>query len=115
MVCSACKNRPTGPDGYVDAPEVQHHVDLNRGPTDQPISPQELKEACEIFGDLHNGGGTLEYRETAPGSGILSGIKFVENSGPPPTLGEIGSPIPSHSVPVGSFGARPFPGLGQNF
>jgi hypothetical protein len=84
-----------------------------------PISIQEIKEACDIFGDPSNGGGSLEYKEH-PNSGQISHIKFVETSMPTTlgnaALGEIGSPVPGHSIPAGSggggFGARPFPGLG---
>jgi actin-related protein len=104
QVSSACKtlNRLPTQDGYVDASDVQQNVDST-------ISLQEIKEACDIFGDPSNGGGSLEYKEVAPGR--LSHIKFVETGVPPPTLGEIGSPVPGHSIPVGGFG-RPFPGLG---
>lgn len=104
--------RQAGADGYVDAQEVHSHIESARGPTEAAVSLQEIKEACDIIGANNNGGGSLEYKESAPG--VLSQIKFVESGGPPPTLGEIGSPVPSHSVPVGGgFGtARPFPGLG---
>ncbi|KAF2871912.1 salt tolerance down-regulator-domain-containing protein [Massariosphaeria phaeospora] len=115
MVCHACKVlavRQPSADGYLEASEVQHHVDSTRVPTEPSIQSHEVKEACDIFGDPSNGGGSLEYKETGPNSGMLSHIKFVEAGGPPPTLGEIGSPVPGHSVPVGGFGGRPFPGLG---
>lgn len=115
IVCSTCKMlsmRQPGPEGYVDAQEVQSHIESARAPTEPVVVLQEIKEACDIIGDNHNGGGSLEYKESPPGR--LSQIKFVDTGGPPPPLGEIGSPIPSHSVPVGGgFGAsRPFPGLG---
>jgi actin-related protein len=104
QVSSACKtlNRLPTQDGYVDVSDVQQNVDST-------ISLPEIKEACDIFGDPSNGGGSLEYKEVAPGR--LSHIKFVETGAPPPILGEIGSPVPGHSIPVGGFG-RPFPGLG---
>ncbi|KAF2262484.1 hypothetical protein CC78DRAFT_534813 [Lojkania enalia] len=113
LVCSACKSltRQAGPDGYVDANEIQHQVDSIRHPAEPPVGASELKEACEILGDNLNGGGALEFKETSSNPGVLSAIKFVEDAGPRPTLGEIGSPIPGHSVPVGGFGGRPFHGL----
>ncbi|KAL5371730.1 hypothetical protein DPSP01_014050 [Paraphaeosphaeria sporulosa] len=116
IVCSTCKMlsmRQPGADGYMDAQEVQSHIESARGPNEPSVGMQEIKEACDIIGDHNNGGGSLEYKESPPGH--LSHIKYVDASAiPPPTLGEIGSPIPSHSVPVGGgFGAgRPFPGLG---
>ena len=111
MVCSACKiiaARSPTQDGYVDANEVHHQVDVTRNPMDPAVSLDEVKEACDIIDGTHtNGGGTLEYKEVA---GRLSHIKFVDAAGPPPTLGEIGSPVPGHSVLAGGFGR--FPGLG---
>lgn len=114
IVCATCKMlamRQPGTDGYVDAGEVHSHIESARAPSEPSVSVQEIKEACDIIGDNTNGGGSLEYKE--PTAGRLSHIKFVEAGGPPPTLGEIGSPVPGHSIPVGGFGAgRPFPGLG---
>ncbi|KAH7380055.1 salt tolerance down-regulator-domain-containing protein [Pyrenochaeta sp. MPI-SDFR-AT-0127] len=111
MVCSACKiiaARSPTQDGYVDANEVHYQIDATRNPMEPAVSLEELKEACDIIdGTPTNGGGTLEYKESA---GRLSHIKFVDAAGPPLTLGEIGSPIPSHSVLAGGFGR--FPGLG---
>jgi len=115
MVCSACKiisARQPSPDGYVDAAEVHHQIDTIRNPLEPAIAPEEIKEACDIIdGTPTNGGGSLEYKQM--GDGRLSHIRFVDSSGPPIALGEIGSPIPGHSalVGVGGFGGR-FPGLG---
>ena len=116
MVCTACKmvaaRQPTQ-DGYVDASEVHQQIDSLRNPSEPAVTPEEIKEACDIIDSTQtNGGGSLEYKESGPGR--LSHIKFVDIAAPPPaTLGEIGSPVPGHSVLVGGFGnARPFPGLG---
>ncbi|KAF2735042.1 hypothetical protein EJ04DRAFT_435784 [Polyplosphaeria fusca] len=120
LICNACKDvmatRHTGPDVYIEASEVMDRVNAMQGPSELNISPQEVREACEIFGEPHNGGGSLDVRDTAPQSGILAGVKFTENIGPAPTLGEIGSPVPQPSVPVGGgFGGRPFQGLGSQY
>lgn len=116
MVCTACKmvaaRQPTQ-DGYVDASEVHQQIDSLRSPSEPAVTPEEIKEACDIIdSNGTNGGGSLEYKESGPGR--LSHIKFVDMAAPPPaTLGEIGSPVPGHSVLVGGFGnPRPFPGLG---
>lgn len=112
IVCSACKNistRAPTQDGYVEAGEVQQYIDGLKNPMEPAVSLEEIKEACDIIDTTStNGGGTLEYKEVG---GRLSYIKFVDSQAPPPSLGEIGSPIPSHSVLAGGFGAR-FPGLG---
>jgi hypothetical protein len=113
VICTVCKmlaTRQAGPDGFIDANEVQHQLDAFRDPREPVISQEEVKEACDIIDGTHNnGGGSLEYKQL--GDGRLSLIKFVDTAGPPPALGEIGSPIPSHSLPIAGFGGR-FPGLG---
>ncbi|KAJ4378165.1 Stress response protein nst1 [Neocucurbitaria cava] len=105
IVCSACKSivaRHPTQDGYVDANEVIQHIDATRNPVEPAVSMDEVKSACDIMnGTPNNGGGLLEYKEVA---GRLSHIKFVDTAGPAPTYGEIGSPVPSHSVLAGGFG-----------
>jgi hypothetical protein len=114
IICTACKlvaaRQPTQ-DGYVDASEVHRQIETLRNPNEPAASPEEIKEACDIIDSTPtNGGGSLEYKEVAPGR--LSHIRFVDAAAPPSsTLGEIGSPVPGHSVLVGGFGGR-FPGLG---
>jgi hypothetical protein len=115
-ICAACKTlgpRNADAEGYVDASEVHRQVEASRGALDPAsVSMEEIKEACDIL-DVSptNGGGSLEYKENA--SGRLSHIKFSESApgAPPSSLGEIGSPVPGHSVLAGGFGGR-FPGLG---
>jgi actin-related protein len=116
LVCSACKTvaaRQPTQDGYVEASEVHQQVNNLRHSSEPAATADEIKEACDIIDTTQtNGGGSLEYKESGPGR--LSHIKFVDVAAPAPaTLGEIGSPVPSHSVLVGGFGnPRPFPGLG---
>ena len=115
-ICAACKTlgpRIADADGYVDASEVHRQVEASRGAMDPAVSMEEIKEACDILDVTHtNGGGSLEYKED--GSGRVSHIKFSDGvvaNVPPSSLGEIGSPVPGHSVLAGGFGGR-FPGLG---
>ncbi|KAI4917695.1 hypothetical protein J4E85_009787 [Alternaria conjuncta] len=114
-ICAACKTlapRASDADGYVDASEVHRQVEASRGAMDPAVSVDEIKEACDILDVTHtNGGGSLEYKEDA--NGRLSYIKFSDGAiqAPPSSLGEIGSPVPGHSVLAGGFGGR-FPGLG---
>ena len=114
IICTACKlvaaRQPTQ-DGYVDASEVHRQIETLRNPNEPTALPEEIKEACDIIDSTPtNGGGSLEYKEVAPGR--LSHIRFVDAAAAPSsTLGEIGSPVPGHSVLVGGFGGR-FPGLG---
>ncbi|KAF2191443.1 hypothetical protein K469DRAFT_732813 [Zopfia rhizophila CBS 207.26] len=119
MLCEACKTlaarqHPT-PDGFYDMNDLFHQIDQIRNSSDPPIKNDEIVTACDIFGDSANGGGSLVCKEVGPNSGRLA-IKFEESEGPAAALGEIGSPIPGHSVPVSGIGGRPFPSLGgQNF
>jgi actin-related protein len=109
-ICSACKTlapRSSDQDGYVDATEVSRHIDSVRTAMDPPVSLDEIKEACDLL-DQTNGSGSLEYKEN---NGRLSHVKFSDTAAPSlPSLGEIGSPVPSHSILAGGFGR--FPGLG---
>jgi hypothetical protein len=77
------------------------------------VSMEEMKEACDILDVTHtNGGGTLDYKEAD--NGRVEKIRFSESApatAMPSSLGEIGSPVPGHSVLAGGFGGR-FPGLG---
>lgn len=116
MVCQACKalaSKQSSPDGYYAVNDVFRHIEATRSGADPQIKPDEIIEICDILGDSSNGGGTLNFKEAAPGSGRYA-IKFEESGGPTAALGEIGSPIPGHSLPAPSaFGARPFPSLGS--
>ncbi|ORY14831.1 salt tolerance down-regulator-domain-containing protein [Clohesyomyces aquaticus] len=116
LICDAYKVELTikpGFNGYLTVSDVYRHVDALRPPQEQPVSQHEIKTACEVFGDDYNGGGQLTYKEDSSGPG-QSTIKFEESiGGQPSALGEIGSPLPGHSVPVSGFGARPFASLGH--
>lgn len=113
VICSACKilsMRSPTPDGFVDVAEVNRHIDAVKNPIEPMIMPNEVREACDIIdGPATNGGGVLEYKEA---HGRITHIKFTDTAAPPAALGEIGSPVPSHSVLAGGFGR--FPGLGHS-
>jgi hypothetical protein len=111
MVCAICKQlglTSQTNDGSVEGRVLHNSIETMRPSNEAPISIEEIKESCDIFGDTVNGGGSLTYNEN-PQTGTLR-IRFLENSGTPAGLGEIGSPVPGHSVPFG--GSRAFPGLG---
>ncbi|KAF2006819.1 hypothetical protein P154DRAFT_517292 [Amniculicola lignicola CBS 123094] len=115
MVCVACKSlgpRYSLADGSLDASEVIRHIESTRTHAEAPVTQQEVKQACDVIGDAINGGGSLDYKELDPATTTMASIKFMESGGLPSALGEIGSPLPSHSLPVGGFSGRPFPGLG---
>ncbi|KAI0576314.1 Stress response protein NST1 [Pyrenophora tritici-repentis] len=110
-ICAVCKSLAlsSDPEGYIDASEVHRQVDASRNAMEPVVSMDEIREACDILDVAQtNGGGTLEYREH---NGRLTHIKFSDAAPAPPSLGEIGSPVPSQSVLAGGGFGR-FPGLG---
>ncbi|OCK86278.1 hypothetical protein K432DRAFT_387952 [Lepidopterella palustris CBS 459.81] len=115
MVCQACRilaARKKNPDGFFEVGDVYHQIEAGRSPTDVQVKLDEIVEVCDILGDSSNGGGTLNYKELDFSKGRYA-VKFEESGGPTAELGEIGSPLPNHSVPAASgFGARPFAPLG---
>ncbi|RMZ71514.1 N-acetylglucosamine-phosphate mutase [Pyrenophora seminiperda CCB06] len=109
-ICAVCKSLApsSDPEGYVDASEVHRLVDSSRNAMEPVVTIDEIKEACDILDVAQtNGGGILEYKEH---NGRLTHIKFNDAAPAPPSLGEIGSPVPSQSILAGGFGR--FPGLG---
>ncbi|CAE7216856.1 hypothetical protein PTNB73_08080 [Pyrenophora teres f. teres] len=110
-ICAVCKSLALSSDaeGYVDASEVHRQVDASRNAMEPVVSMDEIREACDILDVAQtNGGGSLEYKEH---NGRLTHIKFSDAAPAPPSLGEIGSPVPSQSVLAGGGFGR-FPGLG---
>jgi len=110
-ICAVCKSLALSSDaeGYVDASEVHRQVDSSRNAMEPVVSMDEIREACDILDVAQtNGGGILEYKEH---NGRLTHIKFNDAAPAPPSLGEIGSPVPSQSVLAGGGFGR-FPGLG---
>lgn len=122
-VCQACKQltaREPSSDNYFPVESVLRQVEANRLILDSPITFKEVEEICETEGDAHNGGGFLHARHDASISGGLA-VKFEPDAGtpksgrPPQSLGEIGSPMPGHSVPATGFGGGAAAGRGSGF
>ncbi|KAF2814378.1 uncharacterized protein BDZ99DRAFT_235781 [Mytilinidion resinicola] len=118
MVCNACKglaSRQTSADGYYAIHDVYQQLEALRSPSEPQPTMGDIVEVCDIFGDASNGGGTLETK-TSPVDNMERLIKFEDTGMTTPSLGEIGSPIPGHSMPAGSaFGMRPLQSLGPGF
>ena len=122
-VCQACKQlaaREPSSDNYFSVESVLRQVEANRLILDSPITFKEVEEICETEGDAHNGGGFLHARHDASISGGFA-VKFEPDAGtpksgrPPQSLGEIGSPMPGHSVPATGFGGGAAVGRGSGF
>lgn len=116
LASHACKNlsamKGPGSDGFHDVAEVLQHTNRNMKVGDATASPSELLDIFETEGDEHNGGGLFLVQDRGQGKAV----KFEEGTRKtraPSGLGEIGSPVPGHSIPVGFGAPRPsFPGLG---
>jgi len=119
MVCNACKglaSRQSSADGYYSLDDVYSQLEALRSLNEPVPSLGDIIEVCDILGDASNGGGSLEMK-TSPTDNAEHFIKFVDTGMATPSLGEIGSPVPGHSVPFGSgFGVRPLhSGFSQHY
>ncbi|KAJ9649562.1 Stress response protein nst1 [Coniosporium tulheliwenetii] len=115
MVCQACKqlaSSKSDPEGYIDATDVHRQVESTRPVSEAPVQLKELLDICETEGDTHNGGGIFHLKRDRNRTLVkYEAINGTPNVGRAPgVLGEIGSPIPGHSMPA--FGPRAFPTLG---
>ncbi|OJD39793.1 stress response protein nst1 [Diplodia corticola] len=114
MVCQACKqlaqSHPKA-DGFYDITTVIRTIEAGvRGATDAPVQEHEVIDICETEGDLHNGGGFLRKKDSPdgavevkfePDTATSTGGIRIPGQGALHGLGEIGSPVPSHSTPFG--------------
>jgi hypothetical protein len=115
MVCQACKQLTTSKkngDTFHEINAVLRQVDQMRPANEAPVQMRELLDICETEGDVQNGGGFFSIQKDAQGRTF---VKHEVDEGTSSSgkgniaPGEIGSPIPSSSVPV----FRPFqPGPG---
>lgn len=104
-VCQACKQltvREPTKDDFHPVESLLAQIEINRPQLDGPITLGEIEDICETEGDAHNGGGLLHVRH----EGASFSVKYEPDAGtpstgrPPAALGEIGSPMPGHSLPA---------------
>lgn len=115
--CQACKqlSRPGG-DDYHDVNLILRRIDANGTLHDSLPTVNDIQTICDTEGDAQNGGGTLHVRQDA---GDAFSVKWEPDSATPSTgrvmsqLGEIGSPIPSNSMPAFGRGFGSIGGLGS--
>ncbi|RDW86391.1 putative stress response protein Nst1 [Aspergillus mulundensis] len=108
MVIQACKQLSTmspskGTDGYHDVNAVLRQVEILRPSNEPEISLQEMLDICDTEGNSHNGGGTFSIKSGRPGDLV----KFEPDTNNTTTghrgsivPGEIGSPVPSSTIPA---------------
>ncbi|KAL4810440.1 salt tolerance down-regulator-domain-containing protein [Aspergillus unguis] len=95
-------------DGYHDVNTVLQQVEQLRPPNEHPIPLKEMIDICDTEGNAQNGGGSFSIKTGDNGELVKfepdtnSGTSGHRGSIAP---GEIGSPIPSSSIPAhGGFG-----------
>ncbi|RHZ74436.1 Stress response protein nst1 [Aspergillus turcosus] len=108
LVIQACKQLNSmspfkGADGYHDVNLVLRQVEQLRPPNEPSISLKEMLDICDTEGNTQNGGGTFSTKKDETGEFV----KFEPDnnsaaSGHRGSIvpGEIGSPVPSSSLPA---------------
>ncbi|QRD82466.1 stress response protein nst1 [Aspergillus flavus] len=108
LVIQACKQLNTmspskGAAGYHDVNHVLRQVDQLRPPNEPSISLKEMLDICDTEGNTQNGGGSFLTKSDETGEYV----KFESDtnsaaSGHRGSIvpGEIGSPVPSSSIPA---------------
>ncbi|KAF4212856.1 hypothetical protein CNMCM8980_010444 [Aspergillus fumigatiaffinis] len=108
LVIQACKQLNTmspfkGADGYHDVNLVLRQVEQLRPQNEPSISLKEMLDICDTEGNTQNGGGTFSIKKDETGEFV----KFEPDnnsaaSGHRGSIvpGEIGSPVPSSSLPA---------------
>ncbi|PYI05906.1 hypothetical protein BO78DRAFT_419224 [Aspergillus sclerotiicarbonarius CBS 121057] len=109
LVIQACKQLNTmspskgGASGYHDVKVVLRQVDQLRPTNEPPISLKEMLDICDTEGNTQNGGGSFSIKSDETGEYV----KFEPDtnsasSGHRGSIvpGEIGSPVPSSSLPA---------------
>ncbi|KAI9794973.1 MAG: Stress response protein nst1 [Candelina submexicana] len=114
MICQVCKQL-TGSNkhgnGFHDVNIVLRQIDQIRPANEAPVQMREMLEICETEGDSQNGGGYFVIKnEGSNGMTVRHELDTPDGRGGMP-LGEIGSPLPSNTMPAFS-GSRPFQPLG---
>lgn len=111
LACQACRSlarQTSGIEGFHDFKDIVRlvtHESARQGQM-QDIQAHEIRNILETEGDTHNGGGMFIVREDIPRARTL--VKWVTNAAdqgmgggrPAMGLGEIGSPLPSNSIPM---------------
>lgn len=129
LLIQACKqlsatSPPQGSAGFYDINQVLHQVEQLNPPNEAPISLKEMLDICDTEGNPQNGGGSFLVKDDGSERKF---VKFepdnnsaISSHRPSLVPGDIGSPVPSNSVPAfggigGSLPSRPFPSPPTNY
>ena len=112
MVCQACKQLSATENissGFHELRDILSELNTVRPPNDVPAHVDEVMEIFETEGNSHNGGGYFLVKKEGPDRTL---VKYEADGKIPPSgmtasaVGEIGSPLPGHSMPAFSGGQR---------
>jgi len=112
MMCQACRQltaSKSGSDGFQELGDILRQIEMIKPMGDAPVQPAEAELILDTEGDSHNGGGFFVVKREGPDRTLVKweADNRLPNLGPRGSgLGEIGSPVPGHSLPFG--GPRPF-------
>ncbi|KAL4945050.1 salt tolerance down-regulator-domain-containing protein [Aspergillus oleicola] len=122
-IIQACKQLSTmspskGTDGYHEVKAVLRQVEQLRPPNEPSISLKEMLDICDTEGNATNGGGSFIVKSNSMGDLVKFEPDTNSATGHRGSIapGEIGSPIPSSTVPaIGGlgFGTPPSSALRQ--
>jgi hypothetical protein len=112
MLVEACRALGAAGETLHPVQSLLRQLEMLKAPGEPPVSMEEMLGICDTEGNGQNGGGSFEVMMDKSRGQV---VKFTEDSiQPRSSVGDIGSPLPSHSqtasFPIGqSFGA---PGRG---
>lgn len=103
MLVQACRQLAASGETFHPVHNVLGQLDMMKAPGEPAVSMDEMLGICDTEGNSQNGGGSFEVMMDKARGQV---IKFTEDAAPPrSSVGDIGSPVPSHvqpsSFPVG--------------
>ena len=117
-VCQACKQlsaHNSDSDGFHELQDILRELNTIRPPNDMPANVDEVMEIFETEGNSHNGGGYFLVKKEGPSRTLVkydADGKVTQQGLAGSAVGEIGSPLPGHSIPAFSSGQRFMPPVG---
>ena len=118
MVCQACKQlsaTDNNSNGFHELRDILSELNTVRPLNNIPAHVDEVMEIFETEGNSHNGGGYFLVKKEGPDCTL---VKYEADGKIPPSgitgsaVGEIGSPLPGHSMPAFGGGQRFMPPVG---
>ena len=98
MLVQACRHLSASGESFHPVQSVLAQLEMMKAPGEPPVSMDEMLGICDTEGNAQNGGGSFEVMMDKTRGQV---IKFTEDVAPPrSSVGDIGSPVVSHSQPT---------------